>query len=110
CLRVAGDDEEHSDADDFHNGPDERHDASHWRSEWLSVFYRKIKTTRNSGIRKFKLYIQQEVVSQNCCDQLLIMFNVVAVKEFEGEKEFFNNGEWEERLEQWSQARKERSS
>jgi len=31
----------------------------------------------------------------------------VAGKEFEGEKEFFSNGEWEERLEQWK-ARQEK--
>lgn len=40
-------------------------------------FYRKIKTTRNSsGIRKVKLSLQPEVVSQNCYDQLLIMFHI----------------------------------
>lgn len=31
----------------------------------------------------------------------------MAGKEFEGEKEFFSNGEWEERLEQWK-ARQEK--
>jgi len=95
-------------------------------------FYRKIKTTRNSsGIPMVKLSLQLEAVSVNFNAKLLIMFHdgdfsfldvlfnlytcfsklvcfsVVVGKEFEGEKEFFSNGEWEERLDKWK-ARQEK--
>ena len=41
------------------------------------------------------------------CFSKLVCFSVVVGKEFEGEKEFFSNGEWEERLDKWK-ARQEK--
>jgi len=38
----------------------------------------------------------------------MIYCSAVTGKEFEGEKEFFINGEWEERLEQWKTRQEKR--
>ncbi|KAL9329004.1 hypothetical protein ACSQ67_004007 [Phaseolus vulgaris] len=83
CPRVVGDDEEHSDADDFHDDPEEKYDANHLEN---------------------KDYKEQQWHQKG---QAFSTAGSVAGKEFEGEKEFFSNGEWEERLEQWK-ARQEK--
>ncbi|KAG4999668.1 hypothetical protein JHK87_020740 [Glycine soja] len=83
CPRVAGDDEEHSDADDFHDNPDEKHDVNHLEN---------------------KDYKEQQWHPNG---QAFSSAGSVVGKEFEGEKEFFSNGEWEERLDKWK-ARQEK--